>query len=176
MAMLKAALTTNDHICGQPQAPITIVAYSNFQCTHCAEFYGIVKQLQRHLRQDLLYAFRHFCTVNNHPLAEVAAETAEFAASYDRFWEMHDLLFTTQERLSMATLIGLCQRLQLPTDELEDVLNNRIYIQKIRQDLRGGVESGVKATPTLFINGRLYYGRIKYESILRAIELAAING
>ncbi len=176
MAMLKAALTIKDHISGNPQAPITIVAYGNFQCTHCAAFYDIIKQLQRHLRQDLLYAYRHFCTVNAHPLAEVAAETAEFAASYGRFWEMHDLLFSTQDRLNMTWLVDLSQRLQLPTDELQDVLANRIYIQKIRQDLRGGVESGVKATPTLFINGRLYYGRIKYESILRAIELAAING
>jgi 2-hydroxychromene-2-carboxylate isomerase len=82
---------------------------------------------------------------------DLATETAEFAAAHGNFWEMHDLLYENQENLEDESLFGLAVAVGLSPDKLGRSLEAGIYRDRIDNDFRGGVRSGVNGTPTFFI-------------------------
>ena len=120
----------------------------------------------------LRFVFRNFPLRQIHPHAEAAAETAEFAAAKGKFWEMHDLIFENQSRLSLALFEQLAQQLGLSSADLLDALNRKEYEARVSADFSGGVRSGVNGTPTFFINGQRHNGSFEYEDLLAAIESA----
>lgn len=170
MPTLKVPVTSEDHIWGPGAAFITLVEYGDYQCPYCAMAYPIVKQLKNHFGEQMRVVFRHFPLTELHPSAEVAAEATEFAASHGKFWEMHDLIYENQSRLSGTFLFQLAKHLDLPIMDLEKVLEKRVYISKIREQFIGGVRSGVNGTPTFFINDQRYNGSLDYASLLSACE------
>jgi protein-disulfide isomerase len=169
-AILKVPVSADDHIQGNEGASITLVEYGDYQCPACGYAYPIVKQLQKHFGSDLRLVFRNFPLNEAHPFAEVAAETAEFANDYDRFWEMHDLLYENQLQLSHIMLVELADSLQLPTAELETALKEGKYRGKIKADFTSGVRSGVNGTPTFYVNGLRYDGSFEYEDFVIALQ------
>jgi protein-disulfide isomerase len=108
-----------------------------------------------------------------HPYAEAAAETAEFAATHGKFWEMHDLIFENQNSLSEQMLGELAQRLTLDRQALTEALGSGAFAERVRRDFSGGVRSGVNGTPTFFINGQRNDGDFELETLRRAINKAA---
>lgn len=167
---LKAPLTEEDHVQGPPDAPATLLEYGDFQCPYCGAAYPIVKKVQEYFGDDLRFAFRHFPLVNVHPFAEPAAETAEWAGSHGRFWEMHDLLFENQQRLSPQLFFVLADQLDLDPDELATALEEGRFQNRVRRDLYSGLESGVHGTPTFFINGEMHMGSFAFDDLVAAIQ------
>ena len=172
MSTLKVPIGPEDHVQGGEDAECTLVEYGDYECPHCGYAYPIVKRLQRHLGKRLRFVFRNFPLSQMHPHAEAAAETAEFAAAKGKFWEMHDLIFENQRSLSLALFEKLAQQLGLPSADLLDALNRKVYEARVRADFTGGVRSGVNGTPTFFINGQRHNGPFEYEDLLAAIEAA----
>ena len=109
MATLKVQVGPADHSQGPADAPVTLVEYGDYECPHCGRAYPIVKALQKKLGKQLRFVFRNFPLREIHPNAEAAAETAEFAATRDKFWDMHDLIFENQNSLSEQMLGELAQ-------------------------------------------------------------------
>lgn len=167
---LKVAVGEKDHIQGDAHAKCTLVEYGDYECPHCGRAYPIVKRVQKHFGKRLRFVFRNFPLNEAHPHAESAAETAEFAGTKGRFWEMHDLLFEDQEQLGGALYLRLCTELGLPSPELRAALENREFAAHVKSDFTGGVRSGVNGTPTFFINGERYDGSFDYEDLIGAIE------
>jgi protein-disulfide isomerase len=93
MAMLKVRVTSDDHVSGPADAPVTLVEYGDYECPHCGTAHPIVNLVRRQFAQDLRFVFRLFPMSMIHPNAESAAETAEFAGAIGLFWEMHDALY-----------------------------------------------------------------------------------
>lgn len=170
MTKLKVPVTDNDHIQGSKKALITMVQYGDYECPACGQAFPIIKLIQKHFGAKLRFVFRNFPLTEAHPYAEVAAETAEFAAIHNKFWEMHDLIYMNQEQLRLPTLFQLCNELQLSEDKLKDALENGLFRAKIKTDFLGGVYSGVNGTPAFFINGEKYDGSYDYENLLESIE------
>ncbi|PYX76588.1 MAG: hypothetical protein DMG72_04510 [Acidobacteria bacterium] len=104
-----------------------------------------------------------------HPNAEAAAETAEFAATHDKFWEMHDLIYENQQDLSNQLLSDLAKRLRLDARELARALESGEFTGRVRKDFSEGVRSGVNGTPTFFINGQRHDADFDLETLARAI-------
>ena len=104
--------------------------------------------------------------------AESAAESAEFAGAHGKFWEMHDLLFENQARLSVELYLALAQELELAPTELRLALEGEKFKARVRTDFTGGVRSGVNGTPTFFINGRRHDAPFDYEYLVDAIDEA----
>ena len=169
MTKLAIPVTAKDHAQGPSTAPTTLVEYGDYQCPSCGDAYAIVKKLQRHLGGQLRFVFRNF-PLEMHPHAEHAAETAEFAAVHDKFWEMHDLLFEHQTDLTDASLLKLASKLKLSSADLKAALEKRTYAAHVKTDLDGGIRSGVSGTPMFYINGGLYEDAYDYETLLAAIE------
>jgi protein-disulfide isomerase len=138
------------------------------------EAYPIIKRLQKHFGEGLLLVFRNFPLSQMHTHAESAAETAEFAGSHDKFWEMHDLLFENQDRLEDSLLVKLTEELHLEPAKLQDVLTNKVFQSRVRADFAGGARSGVNGTPTFFITGQRHDGSFDFDSLAGAIEVPTV--
>ena len=153
-------VTNEDHIQGNPNAPITLIEYGDYECPHCGYAAPIVKALQDDYADDLRFVFRNFPLTQIHPMAEPAAEAAEFAGSHQRFWEMHDAIYQNQDDLSLTTLYELAHGLNLKQSELRQALEQRTFLPKIQRDFAGGVRAGVNGTPTFFLNGVRHNGTV----------------
>jgi protein-disulfide isomerase len=173
MAKLKVPVGPDDHVQGPAAAPVTLVEYGDYECLHCGHAYPIIKALQKRFGKQLRFAFRNFPLQEIHPYAEAAAETAEFAATYGKFWEMHNLIFENQNSLSEQMLGELAQRLTLDRQALTEALGSGAFAERVRRDFSGGVRSGVNGTPTFFINGQRHDGDFEVETLRQAINKAA---
>ena len=79
MSTLQVPVTDADHIEGDPDAPVTLVEYADYECPYCGAAYSVIKRVQKHFGKRLRFVFRNFPLTQIHPEAENAAETAEFA-------------------------------------------------------------------------------------------------
>ncbi|WP_426437398.1 DsbA family protein [Bradyrhizobium genosp. P] len=171
MATLKTPINKSDHVRGPMRAAITLVEYGDYQCPHCGMAHPIVNQVQAYFRNSLRFVFRHFPLTEVHPLAGIAAESAEFAGAAGLFWEMHDALFENQTVLSISTIFRIADELRLPEVMLRNALETGRYKNKVRSDFMGGVRSGVNGTPAFFINGVRHDGAYDFVSLTDAIQL-----
>ncbi len=170
MAKLSIPVNAKDHRQGDPSAPCTLVEYGDYQCPSCGQAYPIVKRLQKHFGKQLSFVFRNFPLTQMHPYAEAAAETAEFAGSHDKFWEMHDQLYENQERLDDDLLVELTKQLHLAPANLRKALESKEFEPRVKADFSGGVRSGVNGTPTFFINGQRHDGSYDFHSLVDAVN------
>lgn len=158
---LTVPLNDEDHIQGKPSAAVTMVEYGDYQCPYCAMAHPLVKQLQQRYGDDLCVVFRHFPLTRMHELAMPAAQVAEAAGSFGKFWAMHDWLYENHEVWTSEGVPGLQQGLrELGIDESEAAsdIEGGEPGERVEQAMQGGVRSGVNSTPSFFINGRLFDG------------------
>lgn len=159
-----------DHTLGSAAAAITLVEYGDYECPYCGTAHPVVKELRRRLGDRLRVIFRNFPLADVRPHAQHAAEAAEAAAAQGKFWEMHDYLFEHQQALEDADLIRYAGELGLDVDRFERELAEHVHAPRVREDLDGGVRSGVNRTPTFFINGVRHGGFFSLPALLAAIE------
>ena len=172
-AMLAVPVSGRDHIRGPADAPITLVEYGDYECPYCGTAYPVIKELQRRLGERLRVVFRNFPCPEQHPHAQHAAEAAEAAAAQGKFWEMHDTLFEHFFELEDADLVRYAADVRLDVERLERDLVEHVYARRVREDVRGGLRSGVNRTPTFFINGVQHGGFFSLPALLGAIEADA---
>jgi protein-disulfide isomerase len=165
--------TAPDHVQGPDTAPVTLVEYADYECPYSRIAYPVIKGVQRELGDKLRFVYRNFPLHEIHPHAQHAAEAAEAAASQDRFWEMHDYLFEHQHALDDEHLHQYAAALGLQTEIFDQDMAQHRHAGKIERDLREGVGSGVRGTPTFFINGVRHEGSYDRESLLSVIRTAA---
>jgi protein-disulfide isomerase len=163
-----------DHVQGPADSPLTLVEYGDYECPYCGAAYPIVKEVQARLGERLRFVFRNFPLANSHPHAEHAAEAAEAAAAQGRFWEMHDLLFENQSRLSDHDLGSYAGRLGLDAERFERELASHVHADRVHEDFMSGVRSGVNGTPTFYIDGTRYDYDV--DTLLAALEATPPGG
>jgi protein-disulfide isomerase len=148
-----------DHLRGgPPSAGIALVEYGDYECPYSRAAYRSVERVQRHLGERLCFVFRHCPLREIHPHAQMAAEVAEEAGAQGRFWEMSGLLFHPQEALERDDLRRYGDELGLEVAGVDAALDDGRHRGHIDADLDGALRSGVRGTPTLFIDGALYGG------------------
>lgn len=170
MSVLKVPVSSNDHILGDENAPVTMVEYGDFECPYCGAVHPIVKQLLEYFAGDVRFVYRHFPLATIHPNAEMAAEASEAAGAQGKFWEMHDWLFESQEDLSLESITSGAIQLELAVGEFLNALASHVHLPKVREDFKSGVRSGVNGTPTFFINGVRHDAAYDFETLAAAIS------
>jgi len=169
---LTVPVNENDHVKGPAAAPVTMVEYGDYECPYCGMAHRSLKEVERAVGDDLRFVFRHFPLAQIHPHAFQAALAAEAAGAQGRFWEMHDILYSNQDRLDARDLVLFAQLLGLDVERFTDDLATRRYEQKVRQDFMSGVRSGVNGPPTFFINGVRHNGGYDAPTLIQAIREA----
>ena len=161
-----------DHSLGPDHAPVTIVEYGDFECPTCKQAAPAVKVLLERFAGKVRLVFRHFPLEEAHPHALRAAEAAECAGGQGKFWQMHDLLFENQQHLKVNNLQAYAQQLELDMPRYTAEMDDEIYLQRVREHLSSGHESGVRATPTFYVNGHVQDVSFGMKSLQDAIEAA----
>jgi len=161
-----------EHVRGNPDAPVTVVEYGDYECPYCAAAAPVLRQLVDESDGRVRLVFRNFPLAQLHPFALTAALAAEAAGAQGAFWPMHDLLFTRQDRLEDAALQAYAERLGLDGSQVVGEPAQR-FADKVEADFAAGLAAGVAGTPTLFVNGELYAGRTESVALRRAVAAAA---
>src|SRR6266404_1467996 len=172
---LTMPVTGRDHLQGGLDAPVVLVEYGDYECPDCLNAWPIVKQLREALGDRMAFTFRHFPQSSIHTHASAAAQAAEAAASQGKFWEMHDLLFRNQRRLADLDLTHLALQLGLEIYRFQADYERAAHLRRIKEDTEGGANSGVRGTPTFFVNGCRYKGKADLPSMLAALKAAVRN-
>ena len=152
---LSVPVAATAHATGAPRAVATVLEYGDFECPNCRQAQPAVKLLLERFAGRVRFVFRHFPLAEVHPHAIAAAQAAECASGQGKFWEMHDLLFENQAHLKAKDLHSYAERLGLDMARYSAEMDDEIYLQRVREQLQGGLDSGVRGTPTFFINGRI---------------------
>ena len=169
---LTVPVNNADHTIGREDAAVTVVEYGDFECPNCKQAAPAVKLLLNRFTHRIRFVYRHFPLEEVHPHAMQAAEAAESAGAQGRFWPMHDLLFENQAHLKLHQLRGYAERLHLDMSRYTFEMDDRVYLQRIREHMQNGLESGVRSTPTFFVNGKLHDVSFGLAALFDAAELA----
>jgi protein-disulfide isomerase len=162
-----------DHVQGSAGAAVTLVQYGDYECPYCGAAYPIIKEVQARMGERLRFVFRNFPITTSHPHAQQAAEAAEAAASQDKFWQMHDLLYENQRRLRDQDLRGYAEKLALDVELFDKELTEHTHAERVHEDFFSGVRSGENGTPTFYINGTRHDDSYDMDTLLAALERAA---
>ena len=168
VARLASPVGERDHVQGPASASVTLVEYGDYECPYCRAAVAIVKGLQLVLPDDLRYVFRHFPLENIHPHARRAAEAAEAAASQGKFFEMHAALFEHQAALEEKDLLRYAAELGLDTARFNAELRLDAHVDRVREDFLDGVRSGVRGTPTFYLDD------VRYDGVVGVRQLVAM--
>lgn len=166
MTQLTPAVNSNDHSFGNPEAPLELVEYGDYECPYCGRAYPIVKDIQQKLGSELKFVFRNFPLAKIHPHAFSAAVATEAAGLQGKFWEMHDLVFENQKTLDVENIFHFAGILHLDIERFQNGIQQKTLIEKVEKDFESGLRSGVNRTPTFFINGTKYDGSWSGDQLL----------
>ncbi len=175
MTKLKPAVHKEDHIQGNPQAAAVLTEYGDLECPHCGIAHTILKKLEAKYKNELALVFRHFPLSEAHPHALMAAVAAEAAGRQGKFWEMHDMIFENQSKLSASYLLKMAESLQLDMTAFKRDQADPKLSEKVDVDFESGIMSGVNGTPSFYINGVKYNDSYDFESMSEAIDHAITN-
>jgi protein-disulfide isomerase len=162
-------------VLGPSAAPITIIEFTDFECPFCGKQALILRQLLQNDPGHVRFLF-HNNPLPVHPHAFLAHEAALAAGEQGKFWEMHDLLFANQSRLTKDDLMGYGQQLGLDLNALRQALESHRYAPLIERDLAEAKALGVSGTPTFLINGRKVVGVQSAEQMHALIYSSLISG
>lgn len=155
---------------GKPDAPITIVEFSDFQCPFCQRTLPTLTELLAKYEGKVRVAYRDFPLPQIHPHAQKAAEAARCAADQGKFWEYHDRLFANQGKLDPPSLTEHAKGLALEAKSFEECLSSGKYTAAVGKDFEEGKQAGVSGTPAFFINGIFLNGAQPLEKFSSIIE------
>jgi protein-disulfide isomerase len=169
----------NGNVMGDPNAPVKMVEYSDFQCPYCLRFY---QEIEPSLITEYIATGKvHFTYrsmgywIGDESVA--AAEAAYCASDQNKFWEYHDILFTnwTGENVgdfNNNRLIAFAANIGLDMNAFSSCFSSHKYSQRVTQDHDDGLKAGVQGTPAFFINGKKYDGAFNYSGFKAAIDAA----
>ena len=164
-----------DHVLGNRDAEVTLLEYGDYECPYCAAAAPVLRHVVEDSGGQVRLIFRNFPIADRHPFALTAALAAEAAGAQGAFWEMHELLFTRQDRLDDAALRAYAQELGIDGDLVVGEPAQR-FGDKVEADFAAGLAAGVGGTPTVFIDSRLWTGRVEAGALRRAIGSAPMGG
>src|SRR3972149_4035473 len=164
------------HFIGNPNAPVTIIEFADFQCPFCGRFFAQTKpQIDEAYIQSgkVRLGYWNFAFLGDE--STWAAEAAECAADQDKFWEYHDKLYASQSgenqgAFNKDNLKKFAEELDLDTQTFNECLDSGKYTSLIQDDTNTSSALGVQSTPTFLINGQAVVGAQPFEVFQQTIE------
>lgn len=146
-------ISANDHILGNPNAPVKIVEYSDLECPFCKEFQATMHQVLQAYGDKVAWIFRDAPLVQLHPKAAKEAEASECAAKLggnDAFWKFVDRVFAitpSNNGLDPAELPKIAGDLGLDVTKFNQCLSSGEMRARVSADYQDAVNAGLQGTP-----------------------------
>jgi len=153
---------------GRPDAPVTLVLFTDYECPSCAELHPVLEKLREEFKDQVRLVVKDF-PLSQHVRAFKAAEAAEAARVQGKYWEFARKLYASQPALSVDNLKTYARELGLDLEPFEQALDSAAYSAAVERDLNEGRAIGVESAPAVFVNGRRVTDK-SYESLKRAIQ------
>lgn len=154
---------------GTMDSKITIIEYSDFQCTACKELADNLETVLR-TEPNIRIVWKDLPNESLHNLAVSAAVAARCAGDQKKFWEFHDLIFDNQITLSEESFTQIAQALGLDTDKFSQCYSNQDTLPLVKKDFEEGTALEITGTPTLFIGTERIARTLSAEEILKTIK------
>jgi protein-disulfide isomerase/rhodanese-related sulfurtransferase/uncharacterized membrane protein len=171
-ALREHLVRPDSHVVGDPNSPVTVVEFSDFQCPFCGQAEKTVARLRAAYKNRVRFVFRQFPLPSIHPFAEKAAEASECAAAQGKFWEAFEKLYDNQMDLTTPALEQYASDLGLDRARFDRCLTSGAMAARVAQDKSDGQALGVDRTPTFFIDGRKYIGAPDYSKFAQILDNA----
>lgn len=152
-------INANDHVLGNPNAPIVIVEYSDFDCPFCKTFHDSMRQVMNKYGSDgkVAWVYRHFPIDSRHPSASYIAAASECVAELgdnEAFWSFTDQVFdgrSINELTDTSKLSGYAESAGVSVADFEDCLDSERTTELVAQDYEDAINAGVTGTPYSFL-------------------------
>lgn len=181
--IVENSLTTvvaDDYAKGNPNAPVTLIEYLDFECEACGAYFPLVKQLEQEFPNDLKVVRRYY-PLPGHKNGLTAALAVEAAARQGKYDEMHDLLFTEQKNWgekqapAPAVFEGYAQQLGLDMTKFKADVASQSVKDRVQRDVASGTKLGNTGTPSFFLNGEKINNPRSYEDFKTLIQAAILK-
>jgi Na+/H+ antiporter NhaA len=159
-----------DHIRGNPNAPLTLVEYGDFECPFCSRATGSIDEVRDHFGDRLRYVWRHLPLERVHPHALDAARASEAAALQGRFFELAVRMFEFQDYLEWEHIYRYADGVGCDVGRFDDDLHTSKVLHRVLDDAQDAELMDLNSTPTFFVNGRRHRGPWDAASLIRALE------
>jgi protein-disulfide isomerase len=174
--------TANFHgyVKGDPNAPVEITEYADYQCPFCQTFATLqMPTIEERLIKTgrLRWRYRDF-PLQQHPFSRLAAHSAACADDQGKFWQQHEKLYDGQAEWSGARDAApifrqYAQEIGLDLGKYDACMSGHIHAGRIQASLEEGMRVGVQSTPTMVVGNRLYQGRFDSDAITRLVDSLA---
>lgn len=172
-------LGSTPHAEGTPSAKVTIVEYGDFQCPACGAAHPTVRQIVNDYKDKIYFVFRNFPLPmhKNARVAAAAAEAAGVVGGEEKYWEMHNKLYDTQDAWSESNnapeiFAGYAKDMGLDVEAFKKAETAKSTLDKIQKDENDGLALGINSTPTFYINGEKYPSVLTYDTFKQKIDAA----
>ena len=170
-------LSVYDWTKGNPSSKVVLIEYSDFQCPACANYTKMIDKILNEFGGHIAFAYRHYPLQTIHKNAMYAAYAVEAAGMQNKFWEMHDTLFTYQkEWVSQVHPEEIFRKfakgLSLDMEKFNLDYNARAIRKNVDLDIKSGKKNDITYTPTLFLNGKKIKNPKTYDEFRELIRNA----
>lgn len=148
--------TEDANIRGSKNAPVTLVEFADYECPYCSKVNPLLQKMEQEYGSRLTIVYKDF-PLPMHKDSEKAAEAARCAGDQGKFWEYHDLLFTSHE-LDIPSLKEQAGKLKLNQAKFDTCLDSGAQAAAVKKDLEEGQRLGLTGTPSFFVNNHFYSG------------------
>lgn len=162
--------TSDQPSLGNANAPVTIVAFTDYQCPSCAAMHPTLERLVTEFGDKVRLVTRDF-PLSQHTEALKAAEAAEAAREQGKYWEYIHILLRNQSALTVDKLKGYATELALDRTRFDSALDSGKFSESVQRDLEEGMKLGINGTPTIFVNGRRVSAK-SYEELKATVQAA----
>lgn len=169
---IEEIIEPKDIFVGNKNATVTLMEFGEYENEDCAKANEVVKQLLEEYEGKIRFNFRHFPLTLVHQRSMKAGEAAVAAAQEGKFWEMHNVLFSNRRNLGTTSLKLHSKEAGVKNKKFLDDLVNGVFGWQVQDDLKEGIDRGVKELPAFFINDEPFTGKPTFANLSAAIETA----
>lgn len=172
-----------DHIYGHPEAVISLIEYSDFECPYCKAFHPTAKKIVEAYDGKVNWVYRHYPLGFHNPAAQKEAEASECItdlAGNEAFWKYADLIYQRTalngKGVPIEKLASLAEEIGLEGEPFQACLDSGKYAERVQKDFQEGSESGITGTPgNILLNNqtgeaRLKAGALSFEALKAEID------
>lgn len=147
-----------DHVYGNPNAPVSLIEYSDFECPFCKRFHATAKEIVDAYGGKVNWVYRHFPLAMHNPGAQKEAEASECVAQLggnDAFWKFANAIYARTKSngngFPLDQLVPLGKEIGLDEKQLKECIDAAKYALRVQEDLKEGIQIGITGTPANFL-------------------------
>ena len=158
-----------DPVLGPPNARVTVVEFSDFQCPYCAVAVVQLNAVLKAYPNDVKLIFKQY-PLEMHSQAALAAAAALAAQRQGKFWQLHDAMYADRTHLSRQNILAMAEKIGLDVKRFQQDWDSPSVKQALAKEQKEGDDLAVNGTPTIFIDGQRYNGDLALDALRPIID------